>query len=419
MEPIVIENILHPDNLHQAWKRVRQNKGSAGVDGITLEDYPGWARARWADVRRGLERGYYCPQPVRRVEIPKPGGGIRLLGVPTVNDRLIQQAIVQQLQPLVDPSFSEHSYGFRPNRSAHMALRAVQGMIKRGYAYAVDIDLSKFFDHVDHDILMHRLGKRVADKSLLPLIGKYLRAGVSVNGRVEPTLKGVPQGGPLSPLLANILLDDLDRFLESRKHPFARYADDFVIGAKSLVEGQRIKQEVETFLHTLKLPVNQEKSQVVPMLGLNFLGYEFRKYRLIWSAKSLKNFKHRIRQLTGRSWGVSWDYRYQKLREYVTGWMNYFSLVIFDPVERLDHWIRRRIRMCYLKQWRKPRTCIRNLIRLGVPERLAISIGMSSKGYYRRAKTKAVQMGLSNQWLEEQGLVSLKAQWVKCRYPNG
>lgn len=412
----MIESILQAANLKQAWQRVRQNKGSAGIDGITLEDYPDWARVHWANIRRGLEQGYYCPQPVRRVEIPKPDGGIRLLGVPTVNDRVIQQAIVQVLQPLIDPTFSEHSYGFRPQRSAHMALRAIQGMIKRGYVYAVDIDLSKFFDNVDHDILMHRLGKRVTDKRLMTLTGKYLRAGVNINGQLEPTLKGVPQGGPLSPLLANILLDDLDRYLESRKYPFARYADDFVIGAKSEAEGLRIKQEVENFLQTLKLPVNKEKSQVVPMMGLCFLGYQFRKYRLIWSAKSLRNFKHRIRQLTGRSWGVSWSYRYHKLREYVTGWMNYFSLVIFDPVERLDYWIRRRIRMCYLKQWRKPRTCIRNLIRLGVPELLAIGIGMSSKGCYRRAKTKAAQMGMSNQWLKEQGLVSLKEQWIKCRY---
>lgn len=284
----MIESILQAAHLKQAWQRVRQNKGSAGVDGITLEDYPDWARAHWVNIRRGLEQGYYCPQPVRRVEIPKPD----------------------------------------------------EGMIKQGYVYAVDIDLSKFFDNVDHDILMHRLGKRVTDKRLMTLTGKYLRAGVNVNGKVEPTLKGVPQGGPLSPLLANILLDDLDRYLESRKYPFARYADDFVIGAKSEAEGLRIKQEVENFLQTLKLPVNEEKSQVVPMMGLCFLGYQFRKYRLIWSAKSLRNFKHRIRQLTGRSWGVSWSDRYHKLREYVTGWMNYFSLVIFDPVERLDYWIK-------------------------------------------------------------------------------
>ena len=300
-----------------------------------------------------------------------------------------------------------------------MAIKAVQGHIKTKHRYAVDIDLSKFFDNVDHDLLMHRLAKRVDDKRLLALIGNYLRAGINHNGRIEPTLKGVPQGGPLSPLLANILLDDLDRYLESQGYPFVRYADDFVICTKTFSEGQRIKREVEAFLNTLKLPINDDKSQVVPVGELCFLGYQFRGRHLIWSAKSLKTFKYRIRQLTNRTWGVSWAYRYRKLREYVTGWMNYFALVIFDPVERLDYWIRRRIRMCYLKQWRKPRTRIRNLIKLGVSQRQAISIGLSSKGYYRLAKTKAVQLGLTNEWLKAQGLVSLKEQWVKFRYPNG
>lgn len=415
----LFEEILLPANLHMAWQRVRQNKGSAGIDGITLENYPSWAKAHWQNIKRGLERGYYIPQPVKRVEIPKPNGGIRLLGIPTVNDRLIQQAIVQRLQPIIDPTFSEHSYGFRPYRSAHMAIKAVQRMIKAKHRYAVDIDLSKFFDQVDHDLLMHRLAKRIDDKPLLALIGKYLRAGVSHNGEKQATLKGVPQGGPLSPLLANIMLDDLDRYLESKNYPFARYADDFVIGAKTLKEGQRIKQEIEVFLKTLKLPINEEKSQVVPMGKLSFLGYQFRGRYLTWSEKSLQNFKYRIRQLTNRSWGVSWAYRYRKLREYVTGWMKYFALVVFAPVEQLDYWIRRRIRACYLKQWRKLRTRIRNLIKLGVPTDLAISVGKSSKGYYRLSKTKAMHLGLTNQWLKAQGLVSLKEQWVKYRYPNG
>jgi len=416
---MILEEILLPANLHMAWQRVRQNKGSAGIDGITLDDYPKWAKTHWQNIKRGLERGYYCPQPVKRVEIPKPNGGIRLLGIPTVNDRLIQQAIVQRLQPVIDPTFSEHSYGFRPYRSAHQAIKAVQSHIKAKHRYAVDIDLSKFFDNVDHDLLMHRLAKRVDDKRLLALIGRYLRAGVSNHGKIEPTPRGVPQGGPLSPLLANIMLDDLDRYLESKGYLFARYADDFVICTKTFTEGQRIKREVEAFLTTLKLPINEEKSQIVPMNKLCFLGYQFKGRHLIWSAKSLQNFKHRIRQLTNRTWGVSWAYRYRKLKEYVTGWMNYFALVIFDPVVQLDHWIRRRIRMCYLKQWRKPRTRIRNLIKLGVPQRLAISIGLSSKGYYRLAKTKAVQLGLTNKWLKAQGLVSLNEQWVKLRYPNG
>jgi RNA-directed DNA polymerase len=405
----LFEDIFSSNNLRMAWEHVRKNKGSAGCDGVTIDDYPYWAKAHWTGIKRGLYEGIYCPQPVRRVEIPKPTGGIRLLGIPCVNDRVIQQAIAQQLNWFIDPTFSEHSYGFRPMRSAHQAIKAVQAQIKAKRRYAVDIDLSKFFDEVDHDILMHRLSQRINDKQVLALIGKILRAGVSIHGKIEATSRGVPQGSPLSPLLANIMLDDLDRFLEKKQYPFARYADDFVISVKTLKEGQRIMQEVTVFLKTLKLPINEEKSQVVRSSELTFLGYSFRGRFLLWSQKSLKNFKYRIRQLTSRRWSVSWDYRYRKLKEYLTGWMNYFSLSIYDPVLQLDSWIRRRIRACYLKQWRKPRTKIRHLIHLGVPLKLAISIGVSSKKYYRLAKTKAMQMGLTKQWLKAQGLVSLRA----------
>lgn len=352
------------------------------------------------------------------MEIPKASGGVRLLGIPSVHDRVIQQAITQVLQPLIDPDFSNHSHGFRPNRSAHDAVRSVQRGIKDGYRYAVDIDLSKFFDKVDHDLLMNRLGKWVADKQLLALIGKYLRADVSIKGKREPTDRGVPQGGPLSPLLANIMLDSLDRYLESKGYRFARYADDFVISVKSLQEGECIKAEVTAYLETLKLPINTEKSQVVSSKQLNFLGFAFKGKKIVWSLKSLANFKQRIRELTGRSWGVSWAYRYTKLRQYIQGWGNYFGLSeYYRPVPQLDQWIRRRIRMCYLKQWRRIRTRIRNLMRLGVSKSAAISLGMSSKGYYRLAKTKAVQLALNNTWLKRQGLASIEVQWVKFHYP--
>ena len=238
----------------------------------------------------------------------------------------------------------------------------------------MDIDLSKFFDNVDHDLLMNRISKWVDDQRVLALIGSYLRAGVSIKGKREDTPCGVPQGGPLSPLLANIMLDDLDRYLESKHYRFARYADDFVISVKSSSEGERIKAEVIEFLSTLKLPINTEKSQVVPVRKLRFLGFIFQGQKIVWCPKALAHFKHRVREITGRSWGVSWAYRYQQLRRYVSGWMNYFGLSEFyRPVPELDHWIRRRIRMCYLKQWRKPRTRIRNLIRLGVSTKLLLT----------------------------------------------
>jgi len=413
----LFEQILSSHNLRDAWQRVKQNKGAAGVDGLSIAEYPTWIHAHWDNIKTGLEQGYYCPLPVKRIEIPKPNGGIRLLGIPCINDRVIQQAICQTLQPIIDPKFSDHSHGFRPNRNAHHAVKAVQRGIKDGYSHAVDIDLSKFFDEVDHDLLMNRVSKWVDDPRVLALIGKYLRAGVSINGKVEATLKGVPQGSPLSPLLANIMLDDLDRYLESKGYCFARYADDFVINVKSLAEGERIKAEVVAFLITLKLPINEEKSQVVTVRQLSFLGFMFKGKKIIWSPKSLANFKHRIRELTGRSWGVSWAYRYQQLRWYIVGWINYYGLSeYYRPIPLLNQWIRRRVRMCYLKQWRRPRTRIRNLIKLGVSKMTAISLGLSSKGYYRLAKTKAVQMGLNNEWLKSQGLVSVKEQWSKFHY---
>ena len=417
---MLFEQILAPENLRLAWQHVKDRKGAAGIDGTEIAEYLQWINPRWDTIKRGLEQGYYCPQPVKRVEIPKGNGDIRQLGIPTVHDRVIQQAINQVLQTKIDRHFSPNSYGFRPNRSAHHAIFSVRHAIEDGYRYAVDIDLAKFFDHIDHDLLMCRVAKWVDDDRVLKLIGKYLRAGVSINGKVEPTLRGVPQGSPLSPLLANIMLDDLDRYLESKDYRFSRYADDFVINVKSLAEGKRIKIEVENFLATLKLPINIEKSQVLAVRDLSFLGYIFKGKRIIWSPKSVAAFKHRIRELTGRSWGVSWTTRYQKLRSYINGWMGYYRLSeYYRPIPRLDEWIRRRVRMCYLKQWRKPRSRIRNLIRLGVSLKLSIYIGLSSKGYYRLAKTKAVQIGLNNEWLKQQGLVSVKQPWVKFHYPNG
>jgi RNA-directed DNA polymerase len=414
----LLERVLTPENLHEAWRQVKGNKGAPGVDGITIEDYPQWARQHWAATRRALEGGYYIPQPVKRVEIPKPNGGSRLLGIPCVNDRVIQQAIAQVLTPLIDPTFSNASHGFRPGRNAHGAVRQVKGFITAGHKVAVDVDLSKFFDRVDHDILMARLSRHVSDKRLLKLIGRYLRAGVEIEGIRHPTSEGVPQGGPLSPLLANVVLDDLDKLLESRDMPFARYADDFVICVKSTSAGHRVMDWVKRFLVSqLKLVINEEKSKVVKTNELHFLGFTFRGKKIRWSDKALSDFKHNIRRLTKRSWGISMPRRYRELRLYIQGWINYFGLSeYYRPLPGLDEWIRRRLRMCYLKQWRKPRTRIRNLIRLGTRTRTAVCLGLSSKGPYRLARTLATQSGMTNKWLAQQGLVSVRELWIKFHY---
>lgn len=414
----LLPRVLSPENLQAAWKQVKRNKGAPGVDGITTEDYPQWAKQHWAATRRALEGGYYIPQPIRRVEIPKPNGGKRQLGIATVNDRVIQQAINQVLTPIIDPTFSESSHGFRPGRNAHGAVKQIKGFIEEGHRVMVDVDLSKFFDRVDHDILMHRLKRHINDKALLKLIGRFLRAGVQIDNELHPTTEGVPQGSPLSPLLANVVLDDLDKYLESHHRKFARYADDFVISVKSTSAAYRVMEKVKRFLtHQLKLVINEEKSQVVKSNGLHFLGFTFKGKKIRWSNKAYEDFKHNIRRLTKRSWGISMKRRFYELRLYTQGWINYFGLSeYYRPLPELDHWIRRRIRMCYLKQWRKPRTRIRNLIKLGTRARTAVSLGLSSKGPYRLAKTLATHSGMTNQWLEQQGLVSVRALWIKLHY---
>jgi RNA-directed DNA polymerase len=414
----LMERVLSPENLHAAWKQVKGNKGAPGVDGVSIADYPQWAKRHWTATRRALEGGYYIPQPVKRVEIPKPSGGSRLLGIPSVNDRVIQQAIAQVLNPIIDPSFSASSHGFRPGRNAHGAVRQVKGFIEAGYQVAVDVDLSKFFDRVNHDILMSRLSRHIADKRLLRLIGRYLRAGVEIDGVRHPTPEGVPQGGPLSPLLANVVLDDLDKLLESRDMRFARYADDFTICVKSSSSGYRVMRWVKQFLNTrLKLVINEAKSKVVKTNALHFLGFTFRGKKIRWGDQALNDFKHQIRRLTKRSWGISMHRRYRELRLYIQGWINYYGLSeYYRPLPGLDEWIRRRIRMCYLKQWRKPRTRIRNLIKLGTRTFTAVCLGLSSKGPYRLARTLATQSGMTNKWLAQQGLVSVRELWIKFHY---
>ena len=415
----LLERILSRENMRMAWKRVKANKGAPGVDGVTIREFPATIRDTWDNIRKSLMEGYYEPSPVLRVEIPKLAGGTRPLGIPTVQDRLIQQAVAQMLTPCFDPYFSEFSYGFRPGRSAHDAVKKVREYIRQGYKIAVDMDLSKFFDRVNHDVLMHRVAKRIRDKRVLRLIGKYLRAGVKVNGRLQSTRKGVPQGGPISPLLANILLDDLDKELEKRGHKFVRYADDFIILVKSRRAGERVKRSIQRFLERrLKLKVNEDKSSVAPTDQTTFLGFTFKGGKIRWSDKTFHEFKRRVKHLTGRSWSVSMGYRFMKLTQYVRGWMNYYGISeYYRPIPELDHWLRRRLRMCYWKRWRYCRTKVRNLKRLGTSLNTAISAGMSRKGPWRLSRTLATQTGMTNQWLKDQGLISIKEQWVNIHYP--
>jgi len=408
--------VLDRKNLQRAWKRVKANHGAPGVDGMPIEAFTEFARSHWADIRQALREGTYQPQPVRRVMIPKPGGGERALGIPTVTDRLIQQAIAQVMGPLFDPGFSESSHGFRPGRSAHGALRQVQRHIGEGCRVAVDLDLAKFFDMVQHDVLMARVARKVRDPRLLGLIGRYLRAGVLVGESIQATALGTPQGGPLSPLLANILLDDLDKELERRGHRFVRYADDLLILVKSIRAGERVMGSVTRFLtHRLKLVVNEHKSRVAKINECTFLGFTFRGEKLRWSERAFEDFKHHLRRLTGRSWGVSMAYRLDKLAQYVRGWMGYFGISdYYRPIPEIDQWVRRRVRMCYWKQWRKVRTKVRNLLALGTGKRQAIMTALSSKSYWHLSRTLATQTGMTNDWLKSQGLLCVRDLWMRA-----
>ena len=413
----LMERVLDRGNMKRAWKRVKSNKGAPGVDGLPIEEFAAYAQNHWSEIRRALNDGSYRPEPVKRVPIPKPDGGERHLGIPTVTDRVIQQAIAQVLNPIFDPGFSESSFGFREGRSAHGALKQVKRYVQEGRRIAVDLDLAKFFDTVNHDVLMARIGCKVRDKRLLALIGHYLRAGVSLKDCVKPSEIGTPQGGPLSSLPANILLDDLDRELERRGHKFARYADDLVILVKSQRAGERVMGSISRYLtQTLHLRVNQQKSRVVPTNKMKFLGFTMKGTKLCWHEQSYATFRQRIRELTGRSWGVSMEHRYRKLAQYLRGWMGYFGISeYYRPIPEIDGWIRRRLRMCYWKQWRKVRIKVKNLLALGTPKRAAIWTGMSSKSYWHLSRSLGAQTGMTNKWLAQQGLISVRDLWMKSQ----
>ena len=417
----MIEQLLSRDNLLSALKRVEKNKGSHGVDKMPVKFLREHILQNWQDIQTSLKNGTYEPMPVRRVEIPKPNGGIRLLGIPTVTDRLIQQAIAQLLTPIYDPTFSEHSYGFRPRRRAHDAVRKARTYIEEGYRCVIDIDLEKFFDRVNHDMLMGLLVKRVKDKTILKLIRKYLESGIMINGVEIISEEGIPQGGPLSPLLSNIMLDELDKELEKRGHKFVRYADDCNIYVKTKKAGLRVKSSITQFIEKkLKLKVNEEKSAVDRPWKRKFLGFSFTSNRIpkIRIAKeSLKRAKSRIKELTSRSKPIPMEERIKKINEYLIGWCGYFALADTPtPFKRLDESVRRRLRMCLWKQWKLPKTKVKRLISLGVPKEKAYEWGNSRKKYWRVSKSPILHTTLNLEFWRKQKLKSLLDRYNQLRH---
>jgi RNA-directed DNA polymerase len=407
----LMEEVCERNNCWQAWRRVKANKGSPGLDGMTIARFPQYLKHHWPAIREQLLNGRYQPQPVRRVEIPKPDGGMRKLGIPTVLDRLIQQAVMQVLQRSWDSTFSEHSYGFRPKRSAHKAVAKAQEYIASGRRWVVDLDLEKFFDRVNHDRLMSALGKRVRDQRVLRLIGAYLKAGVMENGLVSPTEEGTPQGGPLSPLLSNIVLDELDRELERRGHRFVRYADDCNIYVGSRAAGQRVMDSVTRFLsHRLKLRVNQKKSAVARPRERKFLGFSFiagEQARRRIAPKAILRFKQRVRELTQRTKGVH-AAQLKELSAYLRGWHSYFGFCETPSVMAdLSKWVRRRLRASFWKQWKRGRTRYAELRRRGVESRTAAQSAASSHGPWRLSKSPTLNMALPTAYFDSLGLPSL------------
>ena len=387
----LLEAALTRENLQRAWRRVKANKGAAGVDGLDIEQTAQLLRTNWPQTRQALLAGTYRPQPVRRVMIPKPDGGQRELGIPTVLDRLIQLALLQALQPQIDPTFSEHSHGFRPGRRAHDAVKAARAYVQSGKRVVVDVDLAKFFDRVNHDILIHRLQERIDDAGVIRLIRAYLNAGIMDGGVVVDRHMGTPQGGPLSPLLANVLLDEVDKALEVRGYSFARYADDCNVYVGSLKAGQRVMALLSRLYAGLKLQINEAKSAVGSALGRKFLGYALwvakgREVKCAVAHKAQADFKARIRQLTRRSGGRSMAQVVAKLRPYMLGWKAYFGLAQTPKVWReLDEWLRHRLRAIQLRHWKRPSTIYRELKALGATETVAQRVAGNSRRWWRNS----------------------------------
>ncbi|MDD9312458.1 group II intron reverse transcriptase/maturase [Cytobacillus firmus] len=417
---MLMDLILSRENLIEALKRVEKNKGSHGIDGMSVKSLRRHLYENWDTLCESLRKGTYQPNPVRRVEIPKSNGGVRLLGIPTVTDRFIQQAIAQVLTPLFDPTFSEHSYGFRPKRRAHDAVRKAREYISEGYRWVIDMDLEKFFDEVNHDKLMGIMANKIQDRLVLKLIRKYLQAGIMINGVVYDAEEGTPQGGPLSPLLSNILLDKLDKELEKRGHKFVRYADDCNIYMKSKKAGERVMNSITCFIEQkLKLKVNREKSAVDRPWKRKFLGFSFTfnkipKVRI--ANESIKRLKAKIRELTSRSKPIPMEVRIEKLNQYLTGWCGYFALADTpSKFKEFDEWIRRRLRMIEWKQWKKPRTRVRKLKGLGVTDQKAYEWGNSRKKYWRIASSPILHKTLDNSYWSNRGLKSLYQRYEFLR----
>ncbi len=408
----LMEEVCERENLKEALRQVKANKGSSGVDGMTVMALTDYLRRHWPAIREQLLNGTYEPKPVRRVEIPKPDGGVRKLGIPTVLDRFIQQAVMQVLQRRWDRTFSDHSYGFRPGRSAHQAVAQAQQYIAEGHGWCVDLDLEKFFDRVNHDKLMGQIAKRVEDKRLLKLIRAFLNAGVMENGLVSPSVEGTPQGGPLSPLLSNLVLDEFDRELERRGLRFARYADDCNIYVRSERAGQRVMKSIARFItKKLKLKVNEAKSAVARPQERKFLGFSFRggpQVKRIIAPKALDRFKHRIREITRRAKGVSIETTMAELAPYLRGWRSYFGFCETPEVLiGLNRWVRLRLRSALWRQWKTPRRRRAALLQLGVRPRLASNTAGSGLGPWYLARAKALSVGLSNAHFKSLGLPTL------------
>lgn len=416
---MLLEQILSRDNLKAAYKQVKRNRGCAGVDGTTVDELRHVLWDSWAFIKADILNGTYIPSPVKRVEIPKPNGGSRSLGIPTTLDRLIQQAMNQELMKLYDEDFSESSFGYRPNRGAHEAIRQAQEYLNKGYEWVVEIDLQKFFDTVNHDCLMNILTEKIEDKRVLRLIRRYLQSGIQLGDVVKPNEQGTPQGGPLSPVLSNILLDILDKELEKRGHCFIRYADDICIFVRSRKAGARVLQSISKFLaKRLKLKVNSEKSRVSKPREIKLLGFGFYKYkgnyRIRVHRKSYEKVKSEIRKISHKNRQLSMDDRIKRLNWLIVGWVNYFKIADCKGyMSELDSWVRSKLRYCVWKTWKRVRTRIRELIRLGIEKSTAIVQGLTRLGGWRICHSPILQCTLTDKYWKDLGYIGFVAAYQK------